>query len=126
MKIRARYNGTAGDWSGQATITVVESQSSKPTVPSLTFGLEANYPNPFNPETQIAYRLSTSGAVELAIYNILGQRIRTLVQEVQSAGRYRVVWNGRNDNGAPVASGIYLYRLSSTQEVQVRRLLLLK
>ncbi len=126
VKIRARYNGTAGDWSGQATITVVESQSSKPIVPSLTFGLEANYPNPFNPETHIAYRLSTSGAVELAIYNILGQRIRTLVQEVQSAGRYRVVWNGRNDNGAPVASGIYLYRLSSAQEVQVRRLLLLK
>ncbi len=64
--------------------------------------------------------------MELAIYNILGQRVRILVQEIQAAGSHQVVWNGRNDNGTRVASGIYLYRLSSAQEVQVRRLLLLK
>ena len=126
VKIRARYDGSSGDWSGEAVITVIESQASKPVVPSLPFGLEANYPNPFNPETQIAYTLSTAGPVDLAIYNILGQRVRILVQEIQAAGSYQVVWKGRNDQGAPVASGIYLYRLSSTQEVQVRRLLLLK
>ena len=126
VKIRARYDGSSGDWSGEAVITVIESQASKPVVPSLPFGLEANYPNPFNPETQIAYTLSTAGPVKLAIYNILGQRVRILVQEIQAAGSYQVVWKGRNDQGAPVASGIYLYRLSSTQEVQVRRLLLLK
>ena len=126
VKIRARYDGSSGDWSGEAVITVIESQASKPVVPSLPFGLGENYPNPFNPETQIAYTLSTAGPVKLAIYNILGQRVRILVQEIQAAGSYQVVWNGRNDQGAPVASGIYLYRLSSTQEVQVRRLLLLK
>ena len=126
VMVRARYDGSSGDWSGEAVITVIESQASKPVVPSLSFGLGANYPNPFNPETQIAYTLSTAGPVELAIYNILGQRVRILVQEIQAAGSYQVVWNGRNDNSAPVASGIYLYRLSSTQEVQVRRLLLLK
>ena len=126
VKIRARYDGSSGDWSGEAVITVIESQASKPVVPSLPFGLGENYPNPFNPETQIAYTLSTAGPVELAIYNILGQRVRILVQEIQAAGSYQVVWKGRNDQGVPVASGIYLYRLSSTQEVQVRRLLLLK
>ena len=126
VMVRARYNnGFSGDWSGQATITVIGS-SSKPVVPSLIFGLGANYPNPFNPETHIAYTLSTAGPVELAIYNILGQRVRTLVQEIQVAGSYRVMWNGRNDNGVAVASGIYLSRLSSAQQVQVRRLLLLK
>ena len=126
VKVRARYGSSPGAWSGEAVITVIESPASKPVVPSLTFGLGANYPNPFNPETQIAYTLSETGPVELAIYNVLGQRIRTLVQEVQAAGRYQVVWNGRNENGGSVASGIYLYRLSSAQGVQVRRLLLLK
>ena len=126
VKVRARYGSSPGAWSGEAVITVIESPASKPVVPSLTFGLGANYPNPFNPETQIAYTLSETGPVELAIYNVLGQRVRTLVQEVQAAGRYQVVWNGRNDSGVSVASGIYLYRLSSAQGVQVRRLLLLK
>ena len=106
-----------------ATVT---GASSKPVVPRLAFELRANYPNPFNPETQIAYTISEAGPVDLAIYNLLGQRVRTLVQETQAAGSYQVVWNGRNDKGALVASGIYLYRLSSAQEVQVRRLLLLK
>ena len=94
--------------------------------PALNFGLDVNYPNPFNPETQIPYTLSETGPVELAIYNIMGQRVRILVQSVQAAGRYQVVWDGRNDNGVRVASGIYLSRLSSVQGVQVRRLLLLK
>ena len=64
--------------------------------------------------------------MELAIYNVLGQRVRTLVQDIQAAGSYQVSWHGRNDEGAAVASGIYLYRLSSAYEVQVRRLLLMK
>ena len=126
VKVRARYDGSSGNWSGEAVITVMASQASKLVAPSLPFGLGENYPNPFNLETQITFTVSTAGPVELAIYNILGQRVRILVQQKQAAGSYQVVWNGRNDNGAPVASGIYLYRLSSAQEVQVRRLLLLK
>ena len=91
-----------------------------------TFALYANYPNPFNAETQMTYALPEAGAVELAIYNVGGQRVRTLVQGEQAAGRYQIVWDGRNDTGAGLASGVYLSRLTSTQGVRVRRLLLIK
>ena len=99
---------------------------SKAVAAPLRLELDANYPNPFNTETQIAYTLPAAGQVELAIYNVLGQRQRTLVQAVQSAGRYQIAWDGRNDMGAPIASGVYLYRLTSEQGFLVRQLLLLK
>ena len=99
---------------------------SKAVAALLRLELDANYPNPFNTETQIAYTLPAAGQVELAIYNVLGQRQRTLVQAVQSAGRYQIAWDGRNDMGAPIASGVYLYRLTSEQGFLVRQLLLLK
>ena len=86
----------------------------------------SRYPNPFNAETQIVYTLSEAGPVELAIYNVRGQRVHTLVQGVQAAGRYQIVWNGRSDSGAALASGVYLSRLATAQGVRVRRLLLLK
>ena len=97
-----------------------------PAAEPVVFSLYANYPNPFNAETQIVYTLSEAGPVELAIYNVRGQRVRTLVQGVQAAGRYQIVWNGRSDSGAALASGVYLYRLASAQGVRVRRLALLK
>ena len=97
-----------------------------PVAEPVVFSLYANYPNPFNAETQIVYTLSKVGPVELAIYNVRGQRVRTLVQGVQAAGRYQIAWNGRSDSGAALASGVYLYRLASGQEVRVRRLVLVK
>ena len=106
--------------------TTVTGPAAKPVVALQTFALYANYPNPFNAETQMTYALPEAGAVELAIYNVRGQRVRTLVQGVQAAGRYQIVWDGRNDTGAALASGVYLSRLASTQGVRVRRLLLIK
>ena len=106
-----------------ATVT---GPAAKPVAALQTFALYANYPNPFNAETQMTYALPVAGAVELAIYNVRGQRVRTLVQGVQAAGRYQIVWDGRNDTGAALASGVYLSRLASTQGVRVRRLLLIK
>ena len=111
--------------SNELTATV-PGPAAKPVVAPLTFGLDANYPNPFNAETQLVYTLPMAGPVELAIYNIMGQRVRTLVQGMQAAGRYQIAWDGRSDHGTPLASGVYLSRLVSTQGVQVRRLLLLK
>ncbi|RMH75971.1 MAG: T9SS C-terminal target domain-containing protein, partial [Calditrichaeota bacterium] len=90
------------------------------------FELHQNYPNPFNPSTVIRYALPQTADVRLEIYNLLGQRIATLVNRRQTRGRYTVIWDGRDQSGKPVASGIYLYRLEADHFVQVRKLVLLR
>ncbi|MCC7265020.1 MAG: T9SS type A sorting domain-containing protein [Candidatus Latescibacteria bacterium] len=90
------------------------------------FALGANYPNPFNPETTIGYQLPATVQVRLEIYDVLGQKVRTLVQQVEPAGYHSAVWDGRDDAGQALAGGIYLYRLQAEQFSEVRRLLLLK
>jgi hypothetical protein len=75
------------------------------------FALVGNYPNPFNPATTIRYDLAATGHVLLRVYNLLGQEVRTVVDETQTAGRKSAVWDGRDASGASVASGIYLYRM---------------
>ncbi|GEM_PF-782476 len=76
----------------------------------LTYAVSPNYPNPFNPSTTITYQVPEAASVRLEVYNLLGQRVRTLVKGVVQPGQYKAVWNGRNDNGVPVGSGVYLYR----------------
>lgn len=90
------------------------------------FSLSQNYPNPFNPETEICYRPAAVSHVELTIYNLAGKRVRTLVHGTQNAGSHTVLWNGRDDRGKEVASGLYLYRLSAGEQVQTRRMVLLR
>jgi hypothetical protein len=79
----------------------------------LTFGLLQNYPNPFNPLTVIRYQLPVSSRVTLKIYNILGQEVKTLVDQIQDAGYQSVEWNGINNIGTQLTSGVYFYRLSA-------------
>ena len=83
-------------------------------------------PNPFNSSTQIAYRLSSAGPVELVIYNAAGQPVRTLVDQFQGAGFYRVEWDARDQRGASLSSGVYITRLSHAGGVETQRLLYLK
>jgi hypothetical protein len=90
------------------------------------FALLQNYPNPFNPETTIKYNLAEASNVQLRIYNIVGQVVRTLVGDRQSAGRYQVRWNGTDDRGVAVSSGIYFYQISAGKFQDVKRLMLLK
>ena len=90
------------------------------------FALDQNYPNPFNPDTIIQYQLPKSGDVALFIYNVLGQKVRTLINEPQETGYYQTVWDGKDALGRSVSSGVYIYRLVSGQHVQTRRMLLLK
>ena len=91
------------------------------------FALLQNFPNPFNPETTIGYELSESADVTLQIYNVVGQVIRTLIaSEPQSVGRYQVRWDGMDDRGVPVSSGIYFYQISAGKFQDVRKLMLLK
>ncbi len=84
------------------------------------------HPNPFNPSTMIRYSLPRSGHVELEIYDLGGRQVRTLVREVVEAGEHRARWNGRDDAGAQVVSGVYLYRLRTDDHVETRRMVLLK
>ena len=91
------------------------------------FALANNYPNPFNPATTIKYALPQAADVELTVYNVLGQPIRTLVAEHQSAGRYVVEWDATNDSGHRLSSGMYFYRLQAGGEfLEVKKMLLLK
>jgi hypothetical protein len=90
------------------------------------FGLGPNYPNPFNPATQIAFQIPEPGEVSLVVYNLNGQVIRELVRGPQEAGLHRVTWDGRDAAGRGVSSGIYFCRLESRGLVQTRQMLLLK
>jgi len=91
------------------------------------FTLGPNYPNPFNSTTIIPYALAKSHTVTLQIYTLLGQKIRTLVQGAREVGSYSVRWDGQDDDGRELASGVYLYRLwAGQQQVETRKLLLLR
>ena len=98
------------------------------------FALSRNYPNPFNPSTKINFQVPKVTKVIIKIYDILGREIRILIDERKSTGTYQVTWDGRDDSGQQVASGLYIYRmeagdLSSGSEqsfVANRKMLLLK
>jgi hypothetical protein len=83
-----------------------------PAAPA-AFSLRQNYPNPFNPSTRIAYAVPAVASVSLRIYNVLGQVVATLVNGVVNQGQHETVWNGTDNNGKSVASGIYFYRLDA-------------
>jgi hypothetical protein len=86
-----------------------------------------NYPNPFNPETTIFYELPEQSKVELTIFNMKGQKVKTLLNRTLRAGEYRTIWDGKDENGQPVSSGVYLYKLDINGRTEgVKRCLLLK
>jgi flagellar hook assembly protein FlgD len=85
-----------------------------------------NYPNPFNPTTEIAYELKADQPVNLQIFNAKGQLVKTLVDEVQTAGTKTVTWNGTDDNGNSVTSGVYFYKMKSSTFESARKMILMK
>ena len=103
----------------------VESAEQAKKIPE-TYALEQNYPNPFNPTTTITYRMPRSGKVKIEIFTMLGQRIRTLVERNVRAGSYQVSWDAKDDFGKSVATGMYLYRMTSGDFSAMRKLILLK
>jgi flagellar hook assembly protein FlgD len=88
--------------------------------------LLGNYPNPFNPSTELVFKLPYDGHATLEVFNIVGQRVATLVDEQMSAGEHRVIWNAQSDNGQRVPSGMYFYRLVTESGRETRKMLLLK
>jgi hypothetical protein len=90
------------------------------------FDLSQNYPNPANPSSTINFKLPESGKVSLRIFNILGQEVKTLVDEHREAGSYTFIWDGKNNRGLSVPSGIYLYTIKAGDNVVTKKLMLLK
>nr|MBP6673465.1 T9SS type A sorting domain-containing protein [Bacteroidota bacterium] len=96
-----------------------------PLVP-LEYSLSQNFPNPFNPSTTISYSLSHSGVTTVEIFNILGQKIKTLINEFQPIGRYSVQWDGRDNNQGSVSSGVYYYRVRCNEFSSVKKMTFIK
>ncbi len=88
--------------------------------------LHQNYPNPFNPETTISFSMQQSESVSIEIFNIRGQKVKTLLNEQMPAGEHSVIWNGKNNAGQNVASGVYLYQISTDNHLSAKKMLLMK
>ncbi len=91
-----------------------------------SYYLYQNYPNPFNPQTNIEFSIGEPIEVKLVIYNLLGQKVKTLAQGIYPSGRHKIAWDGRNDYNQFVASGIYFYRIKSDKYIKTRKCILLR
>lgn len=91
-----------------------------------TFALKQNYPNPFNPTTTIHYEVAKQATVEITVFNILGQKKKTLVNRVQERGVYKIQWNGDDDKGQMVPSGVYMLQMKTDNFLDTRKMLLLR
>jgi len=111
-------------WQVQAQSTGVETMGSARRPKEVS--LMPNYPNPFNPSTVIRYNLPKATRVEIIIYNLFGQKIKTLVNERQTAGAKEVLWDGRNERGQRVSSGVYLYRIKTESFSTSRKMIMIK
>ncbi len=112
-RVRAMNAGGTSDWSETWNFnTIIVSVNDIADLPK-EYALEQNYPNPFNPITIIRYQLPTNSRVTLKIYNVLGQEVKTLADEIQEAGYKSIEWNSTNNFGSTVASGMYFYRLQT-------------
>ncbi len=111
-----------GVFYGDSTVLVTDDPFDTPPMPVEL----ACYPNPFNPETTISYSIPSDGPVRIDVYNIRGQRVRTLVNERLDKGDHSVVWHGEDDYGKAVSSGVYLYRIEAAGRATTRKMLLLQ
>ncbi len=118
---RAALMGRAMDYFGLVT-QVAENAAGLPG----RFELDPNYPNPFNASTRIRFALPKPERVQVMIYNLLGQRVATVLDRRLPGGRHQVTWDGRNEQGIPVASGVYVFRMEAGDFRKARRLLLLR
>jgi len=115
---RAITTDLTGEWTAMRSFAV--------GVLPRVYRLDQNFPNPFNPETKIMFSLAEEGDVTLEIINIIGQRIRVLIDEYKAPGDYQAIWDGNDSEGRPAASGIYFYRLHSGAFTETRKMALLR
>ena len=111
---------------GELINFVVRTNSSDIKMIPNSFALKQNYPNPFNPTTKINYEIPQSAFVELVVFNLIGQMIKVLNSTFQQPGYYSINWDGKNDNGVSVPSGVYFYTISSKSFQKTKKMLYLK
>ena len=109
----------------QGVSVVLSEVAGKDLLPT-SYSLKQNAPNPFNPITRILYDLPKATSVRLDIYNVLGQKVKTLVNDFQSAGSKSVIWDGRSNSGSEVSSGVYFYRLETSEYSATMKMMMLK
>lgn len=109
----------------RSLVTSIEDPAMLPNTPT-RFELSQNYPNPFNPATQIRFTLQSNADVKLDIFDVTGRLVGTLINDSMNAGSHSVTWDATNQSGAPVGSGVYIYRLTVGEEVQSRSMTLIK
>lgn len=114
------------EWLGEPTPVDRPPEESPESRLPTEFSLEQSYPNPFNPTVSIKYALPQNAEVHLVIYNIFGRKVGTLVDEAKEPGYYTVMWDGRDDAGLKVASGIYFYRITAGPFAETKRMILLR
>ncbi|MBN2414821.1 T9SS type A sorting domain-containing protein [bacterium] len=117
--------GTHGKGVFKAAVTTEVEEAEQPAVPGSVV-LRGNYPNPFNPVTKITYELNHPAAVTLVVYDLKGRSVKTLVDGTAESGSHTVTWNGTDDTGRPVSSGVYIYRLEAGGIVRTGRCTLVK
>jgi hypothetical protein len=117
-------------WGGPYTFTIFDPALDVTTDPGsglpTRFALNQNYPNPFNPTTQIKFDLPTRSKVSIDVYNVLGQKVKTLVNDEMAAGSYIADWDGTSDGGKTVSSGVYFYRMQAGKFQETKKMMLLK
>jgi len=124
--VRAVYGIGEGAPSEVETVAFPFVYDGDNTTPLLVNALNPNYPNPFNPVTTISYSIAKPSQVSLKVYNIKGQLVKTLDYGSKKAGQYKVIWNGLNDAGRPVSSGLYFFRLQAPGYTKTRKMMMLK
>jgi hypothetical protein len=115
-----------GWWIDDIKIVAATGPSAGNELPAVKTELHGNYPNPFNPSTTIKYSLREDSKVTLEIFNIKGQKVKTLVDKILPIGKHSIVWNGTDDNDRNVASGIYFYKFRADNFNKTKKMLLLK
>ncbi len=125
-----RPNGIAPDWGGPYCFHVYDPSTDVkelggPDLPT-TYALSQNYPNPFNPITEISFDIPVRSRVTLTVFNVVGQKVTTLIDKELAPNRYVVDWDGTTDDGTKVASGVYFYKLEAGDFVETKKMMFLK
>jgi len=125
IKVTALSDDTILDWSNNPFSILKDTGVENNPIPR-TNQLYGNYPNPFNPETTVRYQIAQSTNVQVTIYNILGEKVKTLINAVQNEGQHEIQWKGRNDQGQGVASGVFIVELKAGEFTQRQKVMLIR